>query len=379
MEEADKTKRRPKQKVPKGVPLLDDDQKEMFLTLEQADRIVKGILSSSSNTDDVTDEDEEEEEEDKTQWQDLGITNPNILNNLNSKQMSCPAPLTVQDRACPPIVSMNDVLISTHTGSGKTLAFLAPIAQNLLLDTAPKNKQVKAIVVAPGRELASQIVSVAQDLFRGTGLTVALAIGGTPYGRNVESLRKKKPDVVVGSPGRIAELIIGRPGERGGKLKISALQTIVLDEFDALLSYDSHKEPTMAIMQALDRQHGQNLQRVLCSATASDMMTSSPGTAGEEGDEGRAAGSNMIEEYLRPGYAHASVDDDDLLVTSGVQTKAKGGGVATSARVSRTTLHGSLHVAHKRFALEAVRKILNTEPIPQQVLIFVDSPRRVDI
>lgn len=53
--------------------------------------------------------------------------------------------------------------------------------------------------------------------------------------------------------------------------------------------------------------------------------------------------------------------------------------MTTSARVSRTTIHGALHVPHRRLALEAVRKLLNTEPVPQQALIFVDSPRRVDI
>ena len=86
--------------------------------------------------------------------------------------------------------------------------------------------------------MSSQIVSVAQSLFVNTGLTVSLAIGGTPYSRNVDTLRKKKPTVVVGTPGRIAELIIGRPGDKGGKLKLSGLVSVVLDEFDALLQYD---------------------------------------------------------------------------------------------------------------------------------------------
>ena len=186
------------------------------------------------------------------------------------------------------------------------------------------------------------------------------------------------------TPGRIAELVIGRPGDKGGKLKISGLRTIVLDEFDALLQYDAHVEPTVAIMQALDRQHGRSLQRVLCSATASDVIQTSSSSPTSEG--GAVATSSApgpaaanIESYLRPGYAHASVDEGDLLVTSGVRTLTKGGAVATSARVSRTTIHGTLHVPSRRLALEAVRKILNTEPAPQQALIFVDSPRRVDI
>ena len=88
---------------------------------------------------------------------------------------------------------------------------------------------------------------------------------------------------------------------------------------------------------------------------------------------GRAKGERCMSPHV---YAHASVDDDDLLVTSGVEQSNKS---STSARVSRTTIHGTLHVPHQRLALEAVRKILNTEPTPQQALIFVDSPRRVDI
>ncbi|KAL9185748.1 hypothetical protein ACHAXT_003525 [Thalassiosira profunda] len=360
-------KQRPKPKEPRSKPLLDEDGSEMFLTLEQADKIVRNILDEGVDTAGMGSESGADV---AGKWEDIGITDPTLLSNLRS--MSCPQPLPVQDQACPPIVAGNDVLVSTHTGSGKTLAFLAPIAQSLLID-ASNNKGPRpfprAIVVAPGRELASQIVAVAQELFAGTGLGAALAIGGTPYSRNVERLRKKKPDVVVGTPGRIAELIIGRPGDKGGKLKISGLRSAVLDEFDALLQYDAHKEPTMAIMSALDRQHGSSLQKVLCSATASDMMAS-----GE--NDGRGP---LIEEYLRPGFAHASVDDGDLLVTSGVQVKAKGGAVTTSARVSRTTIHGTLHVPHRRLALEAVRKVLNTEPLPQQALIFVDSPRRVDI
>ena len=145
--------------------------------------------------------------------------------------------------------------------------------------------------------------------------------------------------------------------QRGGKLKISNLQTLVLDEFDALLQYDAHKEPTAAIIEAIDRQHGQSLQRVLCSATACDMMSESENA--------------RVNNYLRPGFAHASIDETDLLVTSGKK--------ANTIRVSKTTIHGTLHVPHQRLALEAVRRILNTDPVIQQALIFVDSPRRVDI
>ncbi|KAK1740126.1 DEAD/DEAH-box-containing ATP-dependent RNA helicase [Skeletonema marinoi] len=366
LEEMEEKKKKPKRKEPQLKPLLDEDGNEMFLTLEQAEKIVQNILSSKEDGDD--DSESEDLSESNAEWEDIGITDATLLSNLQSSKMSCVTPLPVQEKSCPPILVGNDVLVSTHTGSGKTLSFLAPIAQSLLMDTnniKGSSAFPKAIIVAPGRELASQIVSVGQNLFAGTDLTISLAIGGTPFARNVDNLRKRKPDIVVGTPGRIAELVLGRAGERKGKMNISGVQTIVLDEFDALLQYDVHKEPTVAIMEAMDRQHGESLQRVLCSATALDMM-------------GEKQGGNNVETYLRPGYAHASVDESDVLVTTGVTSKAKGQ-TKTSPRVSRTTIHGALHVPHQRFALDAVRKILNTDPLPQQALIFVDSPRRADI
>lgn len=211
VEEEAKDAKRVKRKEPIYVPLLDEDENEMFLTLEQADKIVKNILSSTTssendiivNEESSMDQNEEGDDDNINQWEDVGITDPNLLSNLRSNsKLCCPTPLAAQDRACPPIVAGNDVLISTHTGSGKTLAFLAPIAQSLLINCGGGGGGggvfPKAIVVAPGRELASQIVSVAQTLFADTGLKVSLAIGGTPYSRNVEKLRKTKPDVVVG-------------------------------------------------------------------------------------------------------------------------------------------------------------------------------------
>ena len=146
----------------------------------------------------------------KVQWEDLGITSQILLDNLY--EMGCPSPLSVQEKACAPVLAGSDVLVGTYTGSGKTLAFLTPLAQKMLIRGETDTLQL--VVVAPGRELASQIVSVARDLLQGTGLSVMLAIGGTTFGRNLEQIRKKKPSVIVGTPGRLAELIVGKPGER---------------------------------------------------------------------------------------------------------------------------------------------------------------------
>lgn len=213
------------------------------------------------------------------------------------------------------------------------------------------------IVVAPGRELASQITTVARDVVAGTNLTVQLAIGGTTFSRNLEMIRKRKPDILVGTPGRIAALVVGDGDQRRGRLAIQHLDTIVCDEFDALLEYKAHRDPTHALLTALKRQRRDRLQSILCSATASDMLNEKKKI-------------NLEENYLRPGYVITMAEDDDKLVTVGGKTKT---------RVSRTVMHGVVHVPHRRFALETLRRILHTDPLPQQILIFVSDARRVPI
>mmetsp|Transcript_18259 Transcript_18259/g.26884 ORF Transcript_18259/g.26884 Transcript_18259/m.26884 type:complete len:821 (-) Transcript_18259:3348-5810(-) len=340
---ADKHKK-DKAKRASVIQKVDENGNKLFLTLKQAQR----------NCDEIINMQQEEGEEgvaELSSWEDIGITNPQLLENLSD--MDCGSPLSVQDKACPSIVSGNDVLVSTHTGSGKTLAFLAPLAEQLLFDTENNKAGVKVIIVAPGRELASQIVAVARELLKGTGLTTMLAIGGTPFGRNYENIRKKKPEVIVGTPGRIAELVVGQPGDKGGKLKIANLQSIVLDECDALLEYKPHKDPTVATLDVLKRRHGDSLQSILCSATAGDLL-----------------GKAVLDDFLRPGYAEAQSDDGDKMITSGEKK---------TTRVSRTAIHGVVRVDHQRYAIDTLRKVLYTEPAPQQALIFVDNARRVGI
>ena len=360
-DEQKQQERKQKDRSPRQPAKVDENGREMLLTLDQAEKNVDEYLASLSADDSagVADEDDPLAVND---WEDIGVTDAKLLQNLRQR-MRCPQPLSVQDKASPPILSESDVLVSTHTGSGKTLAFLAPLAQRLLIDAASGQTEqgVKVVIVAPGRELASQIVSVARELLEGTGLKVLLTIGGTPFSRSVDSIRKKKPDIVVGTPGRIAELIVGQPGAKSGRMKINALQTIVLDEFDALLEYEPHRDPTQAVMRALKRRHGDSLQSVLCSATAADMM-----------------GKELLDEMLRPGFAHAQVDEGDRLITSADEEDQAGEGSATT-RVSRTAIHGFITIPDRRLKLETLRRVLYTEPTPQQVLVFVDNSRRVGI
>jgi primosomal protein N' len=188
-----------------SIPVLDDDGQPIYLTLQQAKHDFEASLASPEKRSDAY------QPLEPKSWTELGITSETLLENL--EKMKCARPLAVQDKTCPSVVTGNDVLVGTYTGSGKTLAFLVPLAQELLFYTK-KCDGVQVLIVAPGRELASQIVSVARELLEGTDITAMLAIGGTTFSRNFEQIRKRKPSILVGTPGRIAELVVGRPGEK---------------------------------------------------------------------------------------------------------------------------------------------------------------------
>jgi ATP-dependent RNA helicase DeaD len=87
--------------------------------------------------------------------------------------------------------------------------------------------------------------------------------------------------------------------------------------------------------------------------------------------------SAKVKDFLRPGFETAMADSNDVLVTEGRSMDDQTNSPAP--QVSRTVLHGVVHLEHKRFALESVRRILHTEPVPQQILIFVENARKVDI
>ncbi|VEU43309.1 unnamed protein product [Pseudo-nitzschia multistriata] len=110
-------------------------------------------------------------------WDDVGITSTTMLENLRY-DMNCPNPLAVQEKTTPAILTGSDVLVGTYTGSGKTLSFLVPLVQRLLwsIDEDSDGNIINdpglaVLIVVPGRELASQIVSVARDLLQDTGLS----------------------------------------------------------------------------------------------------------------------------------------------------------------------------------------------------------------
>ena len=212
------------QPPPPAKAILDQDGSPVLLTTEEAlhrfqastddDGAVAAMtMTSEDESPDspmVTYQQQQEKDTAPSSWDNMGITSDILLENLNA--MYCSAPLSVQEKAIPAVLTGNDVLVGTYTGSGKTLAFLVPLVQRLLWSS--EDLGLTVVIVAPGRELASQIVSVARQLLEDTQLKVQLAIGGTTFSRNLEQIRKQKPNIIVGTPGRIAELVVGKPGEK---------------------------------------------------------------------------------------------------------------------------------------------------------------------
>src|SRR5437667_2279581 len=142
-------------------------------------------------------------------------------------------PTALQIAALPLLLAGQDAYLNAETGTGKTLAYLLPIFCRLDVTLAA----TQAVIVAPTHELAIQIQRQCCDLAQNAGWPVRslLLIGGTSTERQIEKL-KKKPHVVVGSPGRIRELI------DMGKLKTPAIGCIVVDEADRLLLAESLEE-----------------------------------------------------------------------------------------------------------------------------------------
>ena len=172
-----------------------------------------------------------------------------LLEALSSQGMSVPTP--IQQAALTDILTGRDVLAQAKTGSGKTLAFALGLLQGL---KAPSG--VQALVLCPTRELADQVSQAIRKVaVRLPNVKVSAFYGGIPVRVHVESL-VHEPAIVVGTPGRILELI------ETGALKLDTMNTLVLDEADRML--DMGFEPAIqAIQKALPAKY----QTLLFSAT----------------------------------------------------------------------------------------------------------------
>ncbi len=163
-------------------------------------------------------------------------------------------PTHIQEQVIPEALKHLDVMIQSQTGTGKTLAFLLPLFEKL-----QAIREMQALVLVPTHELAVQILRQIESLSKNSEkkLIGASIIGNVNIERQIEKLREK-PQIIVGTPGRVLELIT--------KKKISAhtLKTIVIDEADRMLDANN-SDSVQAVIKTTQRDR----QLILVSATIS--------------------------------------------------------------------------------------------------------------
>lgn len=164
-------------------------------------------------------------------------------------------PNRVQSESIPALVAGKDVVIQSPTGSGKTLAFLVPVLERMRTGSPGP----RALVVTPTRELAIQVEAVFTSL--DSELRGALLYGGVGYHTQTLAL-KRRPDVVIGTPGRILDMVNRK------LLPLTRIEYLVLDEADQML--DSGFAPDVERIIGLTY----SPQIVLASATIPQWVSS---------------------------------------------------------------------------------------------------------
>lgn len=149
-----------------------------------------------------------------------------------------------------PLTQGKSVVGLAPTGSGKTIAFTLPLLANVV----PKDG-TQILILSPSQELAMQTTQVVREWADLMNLSVVSITGGANVKRQMEKL-KKNPEIVVGTPGRVLNLVETK------KLKLRNLQTMIIDEADDLLT-----DETLHDIQEIERQTGNDVQFGFFSAT----------------------------------------------------------------------------------------------------------------
>ena len=155
-------------------------------------------------------------------YKDMGLS-PELMQAIDKKGYVTATPIQVG--AIPPFMEWKDVIAKAPTGTGKTFAFGIPMVEH----ADPAGEDVTALVLAPTRELAIQIQEELRDLcaFKEGVRTVCL-YGGAPIDKQIQTL-KKKPQIVVATPGRLMDHMKRRT------VRLDKVETVVLDEADRML------------------------------------------------------------------------------------------------------------------------------------------------
>ena len=182
---------------------------------------------------------------------------PFVMDALEEKGFK--EPTEVQEKLIPVIQKGKSVIGQSQTGSGKTHTFLLPLMNGI----DPQSEEVRLVITAPSRELASQIYGEALQIAQhgNPEIRVTNFVGGTDKQRQLSKLEKQQPHVVIGTPGRILDLI----NEQA--LKVHTASAFVVDEADMTLD--------MGFLEEVDQIAGRlpaQLQMLVFSATIPEKL-----------------------------------------------------------------------------------------------------------
>lgn len=186
-------------------------------------------------------------------FNELGLAEP-ILRAVSGEGYTQPTP--IQAQVIPLMLSGSDIVGIAQTGTGKTAAFVLPLLNRIQAQSQrPANKTCSALILAPTRELASQIADSIRTYAANMRVSVTVVLGGVKPGGQIRALARGT-DIVVATPGRLLDHV------QTGAVKLDATDTVVLDEADQML--DLGFMPTIRkILARLPKQR----QTVLLSAT----------------------------------------------------------------------------------------------------------------
>ncbi|EOO03740.1 putative atp-dependent rna helicase mak5 protein [Phaeoacremonium minimum UCRPA7] len=193
------------------------------------------------------------EDTDMSAWVSLEIS-PAVISSLSKLGFS--KPTAIQSAAIPKILAGHDVIGKASTGSGKTLAFSIPIVESWLNEREiGKQKETKspiALILSPTRELAHQITNHIKEVC--AGLEISPFVCSVTGGLSVQKQQRQleKADIVIGTPGRLWEVLSASTALLGSFRKV---QYLVVDEADRLLT-EGHFKEAEDIFNALDRIEG---------------------------------------------------------------------------------------------------------------------------
>ncbi|KAL2858209.1 hypothetical protein BJX68DRAFT_262755 [Aspergillus pseudodeflectus] len=193
----------------------------------------------------------------KRSFQEFNLSRP-ILRGLAAVSFSNPTP--IQQKTIPVALLGKDIVGSAVTGSGKTAAFVVPILERLLFRPR-KVPTSRVAILMPTRELAVQCYNVATKLATYTDITFCQLVGGFSL-REQENILKRRPDVIIATPGRFIDHM-----RNSASFTVDTLEILVLDEADRMLE-DGFADELNEILTTIPKSR----QTMLFSATMTDSV-----------------------------------------------------------------------------------------------------------